>query len=107
VHPATASDTALTDAGVAALLLLLDAGLATLARTSLFLQYAVGVASWWLLAVVAVVSVLLAARAVQLGKAVEPVLRHGPRDLHRRAGRAQRLAVVVLGGWCLFLLASG
>jgi hypothetical protein len=105
--PVTATDTALTQAAAAGLLLLLDVGLATLARTSLLLQYAVGVASWWLLALIAVTSVLLAVRALQLGERVEPILRRGPQVVHHNAVQAERLAVAVLGGWCLFLLVSG
>jgi len=101
--PGASAGKALSDAELAAMLLAADVALAGLARTSLMLQYAVGVASWWLLSLLAVTSVLVALRALQVAKAAEPTLRRGPSIVHREALHAERLAVTVLGGWCLFL----
>jgi hypothetical protein len=105
--PATTVDKALTDAGVAALLLTVEVVLASVARTSLFLQYAVGVASWWLLGLLAVVSVGVALRALHLARTAERLLRRRSVAAHAEAIHAERLAVTVLGGWCLFLLVAG
>jgi hypothetical protein len=103
-NPVIAAGVALADATIGALLLGLDITLATLARTDWSFQAALGGASWWLVGIIAVLSVLYAFRAVQLSQWAEPVLRRG-----RRAGRAdavlaQRLALAVLAGWTLFLL---